>query len=122
MFNILLLHKFILVSFFAATSGRTFCIPPILPTTYFFVNMIFVSLLPQYCGPGSVVGITTSYEAGRSGDRNLVGARFSASVQTGPGVHPASCTMGTGSFPGVKSGRDVTLTPHPPSSAMVMKE
>jgi len=21
--------------------------------------------------------------------------------------------MGTGSFPGVKSGRDVTLTPHP---------
>ena len=23
-------------------------------------------------------------------------------VQTGPGAHPASCTMGTGSFPGVK--------------------
>jgi hypothetical protein len=40
-------------------------------------------------------------------------ARFSASVQTGPGAHPASCTMGTGSFPGVKSGRSVTLTPHP---------
>jgi hypothetical protein len=31
-----------------------------------------------------------------------VGARFSAPVQTGPGAHPASCTMGTGSFPGVK--------------------
>jgi hypothetical protein len=42
-----------------------------------------------------------------------VGARFSAPVQTGPGVHPASCTMGNGSFPGVKSGRSVTLTPHP---------
>jgi len=42
-----------------------------------------------------------------------VGARFSAPVQTGPGAHPASCTMGTGSFPGVKSGRGVTLTPHP---------
>jgi hypothetical protein len=28
-------------------------------------------------------------------------------------AHEASCTMGTGSFPGVKSGRDVTLTPHP---------
>ena len=41
------------------------------------------------------------------------GARFSAPVQTGPGAHPASCTMGTGSFPGVKSGRGVTLTPHP---------
>jgi hypothetical protein len=33
-------------------------------------------------------------------------------AQTGPGAHPASCTMGTGSFSGVKSGRDVTLTPH----------
>jgi hypothetical protein len=28
------------------------------------------------------------------------GARFSAPVQTGPEAHPASCTMGTGSFPG----------------------
>ena len=50
--------------------------------------------------------------AGRSEDRIPVGARFSAPVQTGPGAYPASCTMGTGSFPGVKSGRDVTLTPH----------
>ena len=30
-----------------------------------------------------------------------------------PGAHPASCTMGTGSFPEVKCCRDVTLTPHP---------
>ena len=42
-----------------------------------------------------------------------MGARFSAPVQTGSGAHPASCTMGTGSFPGVKSGRAKTLTPHP---------
>ena len=42
-----------------------------------------------------------------------MGAVFSAPVQTGPGAHPASCTMGTGSFPGVKSSRGVTLTPHP---------
>ena len=48
-----------------------------------------------------------------SGDRIPVEARFSAPVQIGPGAHPASCTMGTGSFPGVKSGRGVTLTPHP---------
>ena len=41
------------------------------------------------------------------------GARFSAPVQTGPGAHPASCTRGIGSFPGVKSGRGVTPTPHP---------
>jgi hypothetical protein len=51
-------------------------------------------------------------KAGRSGDRILVGARFSPLVQTGPGVHPASCTLGTGSFPGVKRGRGVTLNPH----------
>jgi hypothetical protein len=47
-----------------------------------------------------------------------VGARFSAPVQTGPGAHPASCTTGTGSFPGVKSGRGVKLTHHSPSSAV----
>jgi len=41
-----------------------------------------------------------------------VEARFSAFVQTGPGTYPASCTMGTGSFQGVKSGQGVTLTPH----------
>ena len=31
----------------------------------------------------------------------------------GPGAHPASCTMGTGSFPGVKYGWGVLLTTHP---------
>ena len=49
--------------------------------------------------------------AGRSGDRIPVLAKFSSPVQTGPGAQPASCTMGTGSFPGVKSSRGVTLTP-----------
>jgi len=29
-------------------------------------------------------------------------ARFSAPIQTGPGDHPDSYRMGTGSFPGVK--------------------
>ena len=65
------------------------------------------------CGPGSSVGIATELLAGRSGDLIPVGARFSAPVQAGPGAHTASCTMDTGSFPGVKSGRGVTLTPHP---------
>jgi hypothetical protein len=51
-------------------------------------------------------------ENGRSGDRVPVGARFSAPVQANPGAHPASYTMGTGSFPGVKRpGRGVD---HPP--------
>jgi hypothetical protein len=52
-------------------------------------------------------------KAGRSRDRIPVRARFSTPVQTGPEAHPASCIMGTGSFLGVKSGRGVTLTPHP---------
>jgi len=51
-----------------------------------------------------------------------VGARFSAPVQTGPGAHPASCTMGTGSFLGVKRGWGVMLTPHPLLVPLVMKE
>ena len=33
------------------------------------------------------------------------GARFSAPIQTGPGAHPASYKIGTGSFPGVKRPR-----------------
>ena len=41
------------------------------------------------------------------------GARFSAPVQTGPEADAASCAMGTGSFPGVRCGRGVTLTPQP---------
>jgi hypothetical protein len=51
--------------------------------------------------------------AGRSGDGIPVGARFSSPVQTGPGAHPASCTMGIGSLPGVKRpGRGVDNPPH----------
>jgi hypothetical protein len=42
-----------------------------------------------------------------------MGARFSAPVRTGPRARPAFCTRGTESFPGVLSGRGMTLTPHP---------
>jgi hypothetical protein len=64
-------------------------------------------------GPGSVVGIATGYRLDDPGIDSRWGARFFAPVQTGPGAHPASCTMGTGSFPVGKSGRGVTLAPHP---------
>ena len=48
------------------------------------------------------------------------GPRFSAPIRTGPGAHPASYTMGTGSFPVAKrSGRD---DHPPPPSAKVRKE
>jgi hypothetical protein len=75
-----------------------------------FVSFVFVvkRLTMKIHGPGS-----NWLRAGRSGDQIFLGARFSAPVQTGPEAHPASCTMGTGSFPGVKSGRCVTLTLHP---------
>jgi hypothetical protein len=66
-----------------------------------------------YSWPGSVVGTATGYGLGAPGIESRWGARFSAPIQTGPGAHPASCTMGTGSFPGVKSGRGATLPPHP---------
>ena len=51
-------------------------------------------------GPGSSVGIATGYRLNGPGIESHWEARFSAPVQTGPGVHPASCTMGTGSSPG----------------------
>jgi len=50
-----------------------------------------------------------------------VEARFSAPVQTGPGAHPSSYIMGTGSFPGVKRpGRGVDHPPYP--EPRLMKE
>jgi hypothetical protein len=67
-----------------------------------------------YDGTGRVAQSVSDWlRAGRSGDRISVGVRFSAPVQTGPGAHPLSCTLGTVSFPGLESGRGVTLTSHP---------
>jgi hypothetical protein len=55
-----------------------------------------------------------SLRAGRSGDWILVRARFTAPAQTGPGAHPASFSMCTGSFPGVKRpGRGFNYPPPP---------
>ena len=63
--------------------------------------------------PGSVAGTATGYGLDGTGIESRWEGRFSAPVQTGREAHPASCTMGTGSFPGVKSGRGVRLTRHP---------
>jgi hypothetical protein len=92
-------------------------------TNYAFVcYMAFLCHCFHLFGPGSSVGIVTGYGLDGPGDRIPVEARFYAPVRTGPGAHPASCTMGTGSFPGVNSGRGVTLTPHPLLVPLVMKE
>jgi len=63
-------------------------------------------------GPGSSVGTATELQAGQSGIESRWGRDF-LPVQTGPGAHPASCTMGTGSFPGVKCSWGVLLTTLP---------
>ena len=67
-------------------------------------------LIPS--GLGSSVSIATELRAGRSGIESRWGRDFPP-VQTGPGAHPASCKMGTGSFPGVKCGRGVLQPIHP---------
>jgi hypothetical protein len=69
--------------------------------------------------PGWLSRYCNSLQAGRSGDRIPVGERFSAPIQASSVAHPASCTMGTGSFLGGKSGRGVALTPPTQSSAEV---
>ena len=68
-------------------------------------------------GRYSLVGIATGYGFLLSGVRTSVGTRFFVPVQTGPGVHPASFTMGIGvSFPGVKRPGSGVNHPHPSSA------
>ena len=71
-------------------------------------------------GRDSSVGTATRYGLDGPGIEHQCGARFSTPVHTGPEAHPASCTMGTGSFPWVKRpGRGVD---HPPHIAPRFKE
>jgi len=73
----------------------------------------FLSVYMNKGGLGSSVSIVTGYELDGLGIESWWGRDFSAPFHTGPGAHQASCTMGTGSFPGVKSGWGVMLIPHP---------
>jgi hypothetical protein len=70
-------------------------------------------------GRDSSVGIVTRYGLDGPGIESQWGEIFTP-IQTGPVAHPASYTMGTGSFPGVKRlGHGVD---HPPSSSAKVKE
>ena len=84
--------------------------------------MVIVNVPAITPGRDSSVGIATRYGLDGPGiESRWGGARFSAPIQTGPGARPASCTMGTGSFPGVK--RPGRSADHPPlSSAEAKKE
>ena len=72
-------------------------------------------------GPGSSVGIATELRAGPSWIESRWGRDFPP-VQTGPGAHPASCKMGTGSFPGVKVLPGRAADHSPLCSAAVMEQ
>jgi len=78
-------------------------LPIVMPTTV--AEMIsaaeFHCCSFKACGPCSLVGIATGYGLHGPGIESRWGTRFSAPVQTVPGAHPVSCTMGTRSFPGV---------------------
>ena len=65
------------------------------------------------CGPGSAVGIATGYGLDSLGIKSQWRRDFLHLSRPALAPPPAFCTMGTGSFPGVKSGWCVTLTPHP---------
>ena len=72
-------------------------------------------------GRDSSVGIATRYGLDGPGIESRWGASFSAPVQTSPGVHPDSYTLGTGSFPGVKRPGRGADHPPPIFSAEVLK-
>jgi hypothetical protein len=71
----------------------------------------------QMCVPHITANAVKSYsdslQAGQSGNGIPVGTGSSAPVQTGPGFHPTSYRMATGSFPGLKGPeRDVDTHHH----------
>ena len=78
----------------------------------------YYSFFLHFCGSGQRSLYNDPLRTGRPGDRIPVGARFSSPVQTGPRAHPASCTVGIGSFPGIKRP-ERGVDNSPPSSTEV---
>ena len=75
-------------------------------------GVTFVARKGKNMGRDISVGIATHYGLVGPGIESRWGARISAPVQTGPGAHPASYTIGTGSFPGVKRPGRGVHNPH----------
>jgi len=92
------------------------------PSNLWSVNelLILSAISVEYVGRDITVGIVTRYGLDGPGIKSWCGARISTSVQTGPGAHPASCTVVTGSYLGVKRpGRGID---HPTPSSAKVKE
>jgi hypothetical protein len=62
----------------------------------FLSSFCFPLLYSLNCEPGYLIRYTDSLRGGRFVDRIPVGARFSATAQSGPGPYPAYCTVGPG--------------------------
>ena len=67
----------------------------------------------KHSGPGWLSRHSDSLRAGWSGDRIQVGGEVFHTRHFCREAHPSSCTMGTGSLPGVK--RQVSGVYRPPS-------
>jgi len=70
--------------------------------------IIYISVA-YLVGRDSSVGVATGYGLDYPGIESRWGGGFFSPVQTGAEAHPSSSTIGTGYFPGVKSGRGVKL-------------
>jgi hypothetical protein len=73
---------------------------------------LHLSALSLFKGRDSSVGIATGYGLDGPGIEFRLGRDFPHPSRPALGAHPASCTMGTGSFPGVK--RPGPGAGHPP--------
>jgi hypothetical protein len=72
----------------------------------------FACLFETNGGPGISVGIATDYRLDGPGIESRWGKIFRTCPYR-PWDPPSLLSMGTGFFPGLKSGRGVTLTPQP---------
>jgi hypothetical protein len=112
-------------SFFILSYGVCRCCSyMLLQTKMLFISNFFGNILVLWeCGPGWRSWYSDLPWAGRSsGIESRWEARFSAPIQTHPGVHPASYTVGTGSLSQGLSSQGVTLTTHPHLMPRLKKE
>ena len=67
----------------------------------------------ELCGPGNSVGIATGYGLDGPGIESRWGGEIFRTCPDRPWGPPSLLNNGYRVFPGAKSGRGVTLTPHP---------